>query len=152
MTYCNGQTILEVIIALAMIILFLSGVTVVQLVSIKNVDYARRKSSATALSRQQIERAHVVRDVHGISGLSPCLSRCYINKDLTPMPITPTGMYGQSLLLAPATSFDCPLPEVTVTPSPVVYLARALTTWGISQPDITPAPQVEISSCITDWR
>lgn len=148
----NGQTILEVIIALAMIILFLSGVVVVQLVAIRNVEYARLKSNASQLSRQQIERARVIRDTQGIGGLSVCLSRCYINGALTPIPITPTGFFGQSIALSPASSFDCPLPEITVTPAPVSYLVKSRTTWGLIQSGITPAPQVEISSCITDWR
>src|SRR3989344_8357855 len=143
----NGQTILEVIIALAMIILFLSGVVVVQLVAIKNVNYARQKSIASQLARQQIERARVIRDTRGISGLSDCFSQCYINNELIPLIVTPTGSYGQSLTLVPATSFDCPLPDVTITPEPVVYMVRAKTTWGISQPGVTPAPQVELGSC-----
>src|SRR3989344_1742094 len=106
-----GQTILEVIIALAMIILFLSGVVVVQLVAIKNVDYARQKSIASQLARQQIERARVIRDTQGIGGLSDCFSQCYINSELVPLIVTPTGTYGQSLTMA--TSSDCPFPDIT---------------------------------------
>src|SRR3989344_2222708 len=95
----SGQTIIEVIVALTMITLFLSGVVVVELYAIKNANYARDKSLASRLARQQLERARVVRDTAGIDGLNTCLSTCYINSFLTPVPVSPTGIFGQSLKL-----------------------------------------------------
>jgi len=149
----SGQTILEVIIALALIILFLSGVIIVQLLSIRNVKYSQNKSTATKLAREQIERARVVRDSAGIDQLwNNCASICYINDELTPVPLSPTGIYGQSLKIETASASDCPLPNVTITPIPVSYVATAHVSWGSLVEEITPAPELSISSCITDWR
>jgi len=146
----KGQTMIEVIVALTLIILFLSGVVVVELFAIKNADFARHKSVSTQLARQQIERARVVRDSTGISSLAVCMSGCFINSQLTPIPISPTGIYGQSLTLTTASLTDCPLP--TIIPLPISYKARAIVDWSQGLSGITPAPQVEVSSCITDWR
>lgn len=148
----SGQTIIEVIVALMMITLFLSGVVVVELYAIKNSNYARDKSLATRLARQQLERARVVRDTAGIDGLNACLSTCYINSFLTPVPVSPTGIYGQSLILQAVSIGDCPLPAITIIPIPVSYRATALVNWGQGSVNITPAPEVVISSCLTDWR
>lgn len=148
----SGQTILEIIVALALIILFLSGVIVVQLLSVRNVKYAQNKSIATKLAREQIERARVVRDSAGIDALLPCLSNCFINDQLTPVAISPTGVYVASLTIAAAAASDCPLPAVTITPAPVSYVATVLVSWSQGETGITPAPELSISSCITDWR
>ena len=142
---------IEVIISLTLIILFLSGVVVVELFAVKNADYSRNKSISTSLARQQLERARVIRDSVGIDSLALCLSTCYINSQLTPVPISPTGIYGQSLTISEAT-VDCPLPETTITPIPVSYLANSVVNWGQGDESIIPIPQVALSSCITDWR
>lgn len=148
----KGQTMIELIVALTLIILFLSGVVVVELYAIKNADYARNKSTATQLAKQQLERARVVRDIEGIDSLDICLSTCYIDSQLTPVPVTPTGIYGQSLTIVEASVVDCPLPETTVTPEPKSYRATAVVNWAQGAIDLTPAPEVEIVSCITGWR
>jgi len=150
--FLQGQTILEVVIALSLIVLFLSGIVVVELLAIKNMDYSQNVSLATRLARQQIERARVVRDSAGIEALSVCLSSpCYINSSLTPAAVTPTGTYGQSMRLIAATSSDCPLPDVTITPTPVSYKATVVVSWSQNLA-VTPPPLVELSSCLTNWR
>lgn len=148
----SGQTILEVLIALTLVVIFLSGVVVVELYAIRNLEYAQHKSLATKLARQQFERARVVRDTAGIDGLSVCLSSCYINSQLTPVPLTPTGIYGQSLTLLSASSSECPLPDVATTPAPVSYKATAGVYWGQGTVVVTPASQIELFTCLTDWR
>lgn len=147
----KGQTMIEVIIALTLIILFLSGVVVVELFAVKNADFSRNKSISTQLARQQIERARVVRDSAGISALTDCLFSCYINEQLTPGPI-PTGIYSQQITISESGPSDCPLLPVTITPQPVSYKADALVSWAQGDINITPAPEVRLSSCITDWR
>ncbi|MBI3955490.1 hypothetical protein HY338_03530 [Candidatus Gottesmanbacteria bacterium] len=148
----SGQTIIEVVIALSLIILFLSGVVIVELVSIKNVQYSQNKSIATSLARQQIERARVIRDSVGISALDTCMNNCFINNYLTPVPVSPTGVYGQNLKLTAVTEFDCPIPDVTITPMPTSYKAVSTVNWGSGATNVTPAPELSVSSCITDWR
>ena len=143
---------IEVIIALTLIILFLSGVVVVELYAVKNADYSRSKSISTQLARQQLERARVVRDSAGIGALSICELTCYINDQLIPVPISPTGVYGQSVTIIEASTFDCPLPTVLITPQPVSYKATSRVSWGQGEVNITPAPEVVVSSCLTDWR
>ena len=148
----SGQTILEVVIALSLLVLFLSGIVVVELLAIKNMDYSQNISLASRLARQQIERARVIRDMVGIDALAICLSSpCYINSSLTPAAVTPTGTYGQSLRLTSSTSSDCPLPDVAITPNPVSYKATVVVSWSQNLA-VTPPPQVELSSCLTDWR
>ncbi|KKS96696.1 MAG: hypothetical protein UV73_C0009G0047 [Candidatus Gottesmanbacteria bacterium GW2011_GWA2_43_14] len=146
-----GQTMIEVIVALTLIILFLSGVVIVELYAIRNADYSRHKSQATQLAKQQLERARVVRDAGGIAALDICQTTCFINYMLTPVPVTPTGPFGQSLTIVGASSYDCPLPEVTVIPEPQSYMATAVVEWGEGA-QVTPVPRAELSSCITDWR
>lgn len=149
----DGQTIIEVVIALSLIILFLSGVVIVELVSIKNVQYSQNKSVAVTLARQQIERARVVRDSAGISALDICINNeCFINNNLTPTQISPTGVYGQNLKLTAVTEFDCPIPNVTITPMPTTYKAVSTVNWGSGATNVTPVPELNVSSCITDWR
>ena len=138
------------ILALTLIILFLSGVVVIELYAIKNADFARHKSVSTQLARQQIERARVVRDSAGINALGVCLTGCYIDNQLTPVPVTPTGKYGQILTISETTVSDCPL--ATSIPPPVAYRADVTVDWSEGSNDITPAPVVRVSSCITDWR
>src|SRR3989344_3617699 len=147
----KGQTMIEVIIALTLIILFVSGVVIVELFAVKNADYSRNKSTSTQLARQQLERARVVRDSAGLNALTICLFTCYINDYLTPVPISPTGVYGQKLTIAAATLADCPLPT-GVTPAPISYKATSFVSWAQGITNITPAPEVQVSSCITDWR
>lgn len=146
----SGQTMLEVLIALTLIIFFLTGVAVVQLYSIRNISYSENKSIAARLGRQQLERARVVRDSAGISALSICQTTCFINSSLTPIPLTPTGFFGQSLILQAATGADCPLPDVTITPIPTSFKTTSTVSWsqGVG---VTPV-QTQLSSCITDWR
>ena len=74
---------IEVVVALTLIIMFLSGVVIIELYAIKNTEYARNKSVSTRLARQQIERARVVRDAAGVDALGMCLSTCFINNQLT---------------------------------------------------------------------
>ena len=153
MSIRSGQTMIEVIVALTLIILFLSGVVVVELYAIRNADYSRNKSTSTQLAKQQIERARVMRDSGRIDSLwQYCRSICYINNQLTPMPeVTSTGKFGQSLSIYSATVDDCPLPDVTIIPEPIFYKTTASVTWDTAG-IITPHPLVELSSCITDWR
>ena len=149
----GGQTIIEVVIALSLIILFLSGVVIVELISIKNVQYSQNKSIAVSLARQQIERARVVRDTAGMSALDICINNnCFINNNLTPTQISPTGVYGQNLKLTAVTLSDCPIPEVTITPMPTTYKAVSTVNWGYGATNVTPLPELNVSSCITDWR
>lgn len=149
----SGQTILEVVIALILIILFLSGIVVVQLYAIRNADYAKNKSMATILARQQLERARVMRDSVGISVLkASCFIplKCYIDDQLTPWPApTGTDIYRQSLFLTSDRS--CPTPAIISTPPPQSYKATAVVSWA-QDILITPPPEVSIFSCVTDWR
>lgn len=150
----SGQTIVEVLVALALITLFLSGIAIVELYAVRNAQYAQKKSMATSLARQQLERARVVRDSAGISELYPekCSLACYINSQLTPIPliVTPTGTYSQWLIIQEDNE-ACPLPAITITPFPQSYKATATVSWAVGAA-VTPPPQVSISSCITDWR
>ena len=148
----DGQTMIEVLVALALIAFFLSGVTIIQLFSIRNTDYSNKKSLATSLARQQLERVRVLRDSVGIDALSACeLDPCFVNAELTPDPNLPTGYYRQSFIIKQAVSNECTLPEITVTPVPVVYKVTADVVW-LGNSEITPAPNVNIYSCLTDWR
>lgn len=156
----SGQTIIEVIIALALIALFLTGVVIVELFAMRNLEFSQNKSTATKLARQQIERARVLRDSGGMSTLgSYCVETdsipgCYINSDLTPVPfayITPSGNYVQKIIISNTSSSDCPVPTVVAPPIPIGYVVKANVSWGTGLA-ITPAPEVEVSSCITDWR
>ncbi len=147
----SGQTILEVVIALMMITLFLSGVTMVQLTAAKNITYSENKSIATRLARQQLERARAVRDMSGIDSLQSCQSQCYINTKLTPVQIIPTGTFVQTLRIITDAVVACPLPDVTTSPAPNTYQAISQVSWDLNV-NVTPAPVVEMSSCITDWR
>lgn len=148
----TGQTMIEVIIALTLIILFLAGVVVVELFAVKNAEFSRNKSISTQLARQQIERARVIRDSVGIDALTQCLFSCYINEQLSPAPVPTGGVYIQSLTIASSSPSDCPIPSTAITPQPVSYTANALVSWGRGIPNLTPAPEVKLSSCITDWR
>jgi type II secretory pathway pseudopilin PulG len=148
-----GQTIIEVVVALTIIILFLSGIVVLQITALKNAEYAQNKSIATQLARQQMERARVVRDSAGISALLPCLEplSCYINTNLTPVPVIPTGFYGQSLTISNATVTDCGV-VATVTPVPVSYKVTANISFRKITNGTTPVPDLVLTSCLTDWR
>ena len=148
----KGQTLIEVIVALALIAFFLSGVITVQLFSIKNTDYSNKKSLATSLARQQLERVRVLRDSVGIDALSACeINPCFVNAELTPESDLPTGYYRQSFIIKQAVSDECTLPEITITPVPVVYKVMAEVIW-LGNSEVTPAPNVNIYSCLTDWR
>lgn len=147
----NGQTILEVVVALMMITLFLSGVAIVQLTAAKNITYSGNKSIATRLARQQLERARVLRDISGIGALYTCQSNCYIDYNLHLTTVIPTGVYVQTLRIVTDPGSVCPLPDVTISPPPNIYQAIAQVSWDINV-NVTPPPIVEMSSCITDWR
>lgn len=147
----EGQTILEVLIALTLIILFLSGVIAVELISIKNAQFAQNKSIATKLARQQLERARVIRDTAGIDELNLCtpLNPCWINSKLTPVQVLPTGTYEQKIYIENATEEECPAPSIV--PAPITYKAVSYIGWGQGAL-ITPPPDVTLTTCITDWR
>ncbi len=149
----SGQSILEVLIALTLILLFLSGVVVVQLFAIRNIGFSQNKSTATRLARQQLDRVKVVRDSAGIDSLTVCQSACFINSQLTPVQgITPTGIFDQVVKLEAISPGDCPLPDVTIIPTPVSY--KVLVKVILKDPGNpgTPTPMIQLSSCITDWR
>ncbi|MBI3379590.1 hypothetical protein HY029_02420 [Candidatus Gottesmanbacteria bacterium] len=146
--YSMGQSILEVLIALTLIIFFLSGVVIIQLFAVRNVTYSENKSTAAKLARQQLDRVKVVRDSAGIDSLDRCKSSCFINSQLTPVQrvITPTGSFDQIVTLETATINDCPPPDVT--PTPVSYKVTAV----VYLKGAAPTPLAQLSSCITDWR
>lgn len=148
---CCGQTIIEVIVALMLITLFLSGITIVEITASKNIIYSQNKSIASRFARQQLERARVVRDMSGIESLQICQSECYINNKLTPMPIIPTGIFTQTLRIVTNAQASCPVSDVSITPPPSSYEAIAHISWDTNI-ITTPAPVVEMTSCITDWR
>ncbi len=153
LSYNLGQSILEVLIALTLILLFLSGVVVVQLFALRNLNYSQNKSTATRLARQQLDRVKVVRDSAGIDSLTVCQSNCFINTQLTPVQgITPTGIFDQVVNLSAISPGECPLPDVTVTPVPVSYKVKVKIILKDTASVTTPTPMIELSSCITDWR
>lgn len=148
-----GQSILEVLIALTMIILFLSGVVIVQLFAVRNINYSENKSKAAKLARQQLDRVKVVRDSAGIDALTVCQSSCFVNSQLTPVQgITPTGVYNQIVTMQAATSSDCPLPNIMIIPTPVSYRVTVQVMLAGAGSLVTPTPLAVMSSCITDWR
>ena len=149
----SGQTLLEMIIALALIIFFLSGIIVIELFAIRNIEYAQKKSLATKYAKQQLERARVVRDTSGFDTLSNyCyLQTCFINSQLTvmPVPVTPTGVFKQEFKIEATDQNVCPVLAAELTPVPTAFKATAIASWG---QNITPAAQVEVSTCMTNWR
>jgi type II secretory pathway pseudopilin PulG len=147
----SGQTILEVLIALIIIILFLSGIIVIQLLSLKNSQYSQAKNQASEYANEQLERAKIIRDTSGLSSLDICLTGCYINNELTPIPISPTGVYGQNLTIRATDSSDelCK-PEDISDPVPTVYLVEVEVSWG--DVSVVPAPKVNLSKCLSNWR
>lgn len=146
-----GQSILEVLIALTLIILFLSGVVIIQLFAVRNMNFSEDKSTAAKLARQQLDRVKVVRDSAGIDQLTVCQSSCFINSQLTPVQlITPTGTFDQVVTMQAASSSDCPPPDVT--PTPVSYKVTARIFLKGTASGVTPTPIAQLSSCITDWR
>ncbi len=148
-----GQSILEVLIALTLILLFLSGVVIVQLFAIRNINYSQNKSTATRLARQQLDRVKVVRDFAGIDSLTVCQSACFINSQLTPVQgITPTGIFDQVVTLGAVSPGECPLPAITITPVPVSYKVTVKVILKDTANLVTPTPLIQLSSCITDWR
>lgn len=142
---------LEILVALTLVVLFLSGVVIIQLFALRNVQFSRNKSTATKLALQQMERVRAVRDSAGINALSICSTSCYINGELTPVPVTPTGPFGQSVIMQTATVFDCPIPtEAVVIPAPQYYKLTAHAQWGSAA--VTPEPKVAVDSCMTDLQ
>ena len=109
----KGQTMIEVIVALTLIILFLSGVVVVELFAIKNADFARHKSVSTQLARQQIERARVVRDLT-MASLTDCPLPTII-----PLPIS----YKARAIV------DWSQGLSGITPAPQVEVSSCITDW-----------------------
>ncbi len=142
---------IEVVISLMLIVLFLSGITIVQLTASKNMSYSQNKSIATRLARQQLERARVMRDISGINALDMCQTNCYIDYKLNLKTVIPTGVFVQKLNINPSAEIECPLPNITITPVPVSYQAKATVSWDTNV-NVTPPPLVEMTSCITDWR
>lgn len=147
----RGQTIIELLVALTLIILFLSGVIVIQLLSLRNVQFSQNKSEAAKLASAQLERARVIRDSVGVDGLLQCASTCFINAELTPIPVTPTGTFGQSLRVDIASSSECPLPTDTGGVDPVLYFAQSLVEWESTREHVD-RERVQVNSCIADWR
>ncbi len=148
----NGQTMLEILVALTLVVLFLSGIVIVQLYALRNVQFSRNKTTATKLALQQLERVRAVRDSAGIDELNICRSTCFINGELTPVPVTPTGTFGQSVIMQPAAVFDCPVPtDAVLIPPPQYYKITAQAQWG-NAAVITPEPKVIVNSCLTDLQ
>lgn len=146
----SGQTVLEVLIALTLIILFLSGVVIIELVALRNVQYGQNKSVATKLANQQLERARVIRDSVGIDAITGC-NPCYIDNFLTPTGVSSAGIYNQSLTVL-SDSSDCPRIEVeALTPTPAQYKLTVDISW-IQNTAITlvPAPKVVLSTCLAE--
>ena len=138
----SGQTIIELLVALTLIVLFLTGVIVVQLYSVRNVQFSQNKSAATKLAEQQFERARVIRDSPGIDAMDICRFGCFINSMLTPVPITPTGTYGQLLVLENPAA-DCP--DSGGGASADTYKATVVVSWG---GNVTPPPDVMLATCL----
>src|SRR3989338_1492953 len=130
----SGQTIIELLVALTLIVLFLTGVIVIQLYSVRNVQFSQNKSAATRLAEQQFERARVIRDSSGMDSLDICLFGCFINAMLTPVPITPTGTYGQLLVM-----------ESPATECQDSGKATAVVSWSSN---VTPPPEVMLVTCL----
>lgn len=144
----TGQTLLELLVGLTLITLFLSGIVVIQLTAIRNAQSARTKSLGSRLAQEQLERARVIRDSAGISGLSTCLLSCYINNQLTPEPLAPTGIFRQTLTMQLATTQDCISADVTPQPGTTFYKLTSNVQWnqGIS----TPGTSTVVSSCLSN--
>lgn len=146
----QGQSIIEILIALTLVILFLSGITVIQLFSIRNVQFSRNKSTATKLAAQQLERVRVVRDSAGIDALSLCNASCFINSQLTPVPQGPPDPFVQTVSMRTAAATECPVPSIISGVAPVLYKVTSKVTWSGPNPTGTPAVSVIVDSCITD--
>jgi type II secretory pathway pseudopilin PulG len=151
----KGQSLLEVLVGLSLLAVVLSSVLIAQLTAMKNADNARKKSQATKLAQEQIERARVFRDFSTIDSLANlCLNKtCYINSRLEALPVTPTGIYGQTLTLQ-TVGAECPTPAggASLNPTPVSYKATAVTTWRKNEAQPFPALEATVSSCISNWR
>jgi type II secretory pathway pseudopilin PulG len=159
----RGQTMLEILIALTLIMFFLSGVVIIQLNSIKNIKYAQIKSVATTLARQHLERARVLRDTYGMNSIigndaNPCgfnnphYDPCYINEELTPGAVAPTGsIYHESLEFIGASDTECPIPT-NAPPNPTIYKVVSRARWVTPGVAITPDPEVNLTTCFSDWR
>lgn len=151
----RGQTMIEILVVLTLIMLFLSGVTIVELYAIRNVEFSQNKSQATKLAQQQLERIRVIRDSSGMEPLAECMgSGCYIDSQIGVTPylqITPRGQFTQKVVIQDGFQ-DCPpVPTLTIVPVPVSYKATAYVSWAQGT-QITPPPEVNMSSCFTDWR
>lgn len=150
----KGQTIFEVLIGLTVVMLFLTGIVMIQLVALKNTNYSTNKSLASTYAREQLERVRVARDTMGLSGLvsNYCNlgASCYVNDYLTPVIGQSSGPtpYQQKVIFS--LSPDCPTPAAV--PNSVSYKVTAISNWGGGAVNITPAPEVSLSSCLSDWR
>lgn len=149
----GGQTIFEVLVGLTVIMLFLTGIVAIELVALRNTNFAKNKSLATTYAQEQLERVRVARDIMGLSGLVSAYcnvgNACYINDNLTPVPgkSPATNPYVQQVVFT--ISPDCPTPPATNSDS---YKVTAISSWAGSAVNITPAPEVSLSSCLSDWR
>lgn len=149
----SGQSIIEVLIALTLIIMFLSGIVILQLFSVRNINYSENKSTAAKLARQQLDRVRVIRDSVGFDSLLSCTTSpgCFINVSLTPVQVTPTGVFDQIVTMQSASPSDCPIPS-SVTPVPTSYLVNIKVILKGNSGSLTPTPIAQLSSCLTDWR
>ncbi|OGG15590.1 hypothetical protein A3D77_02740 [Candidatus Gottesmanbacteria bacterium RIFCSPHIGHO2_02_FULL_39_11] len=150
----QGQTIFEVLVGLTLIMLFLTGIVTIELIALKNTNYAKNKSLATTYASEQLERIRVARDTIGLSNLYELYcsgpNGCYIDDNLTPFPnkSPATTPYVQQVLFS--VSADCPTPPSI--PNSESYKVTATSSWAGTATDITPAPEVSVSSCMSDWR
>lgn len=144
-----GQSILEILVALTIMLLVLTGVLVIEVYALKNSSYAADKSRASALANQQLERIRVLKDIGKLSEIADCQLPCYINPELTPMHVTPTGKFSQSFLIQNTSGNECPLPEATITPVPTVYRMTSTVDWSQGA-HLTPPWRINVAGCITD--
>lgn len=154
MTYRNnnvsqGQTILEILLALTIILLVVTGVLVIEVYAMKNAQFSSDKSIAVTYANQQLERIKVLRDTGHFADISTCTLPCYINPLLTPVAITPTGKFSQTFTLTTPLVNECPLPDVVITPVPTVYKVSVKVNWSQNVP-ITPPWEIETATCVTD--
>jgi type II secretory pathway pseudopilin PulG len=147
----QGQTIFEVLVGLTVIIFMLTGVVTIQLVALRNASFAKNKSQATFLARDQIEKLRIARDTMGLSNLvSLCGSGCYVNANLTPAAGTLTNNPAPFQIHSVfSSSSECPVPGGI--PNAASYKVTSTVDWNQGAP-ITPEPEVVLTSCLTNWR
>ncbi len=144
----SGQTLIEILAAFVLLTFLLSGMVVVGLYSLRNVQYAKNRSQATKLASQQMERVRVMRDTQGVKALPSCgAGLCFLDSSLQFVAITPTGVFGQSLQIGTPLANECPTPAGAV--SVTIYKSTVEVSWDAS----LPTPQkVELQSCLSNWQ